>query len=241
MKKKLIVLFGTLALAVMPALYAAAQDMDEGKDMDEAPGWQAERPGGRMSKDAAAGKHGPDAQGEIKGARGRVGGPGGPGGQGEMRERAGGPGAMPEDEALAVIKKHDAAFAEKLTAFKTAAPGKYRMILMMGGKMLSGARFEADANMEKDAVRELSLEFDTKELGLKYDKAADSDKAAIKADLKAKVSELFDLRLKGQEMRVGRMEGDLAKLKKNLENRKVNKAKIVDERLGQLTGEGYGW
>ena len=238
MKKKLIMLFGAMAFAVMPVVYAAAQEMDEGKDMDETPGWQAEQPGGRMNKDAAMRKHGPDAQGEMKGARGRV---GGPGGQGDMRERAGGPGAMSEDETLAVIKKHDPAFAEKLAAFKAAAPGKYRMILMMGGKMLSGARFEADANMEKDAVRELSLEFDAKELGLKYDKAADADKAAIKADLKAKVSELFDLRLKGQEMRVSRMEGDLAKLKKNLENRKANKAKIVDERLGQLTGDGYGW
>ena len=156
-----------------------------------------------------------------------------------MKER-GGPGLLSEDETLAMIKKHDPAFAEKLAGFKTAAPGKYKMIIMMGGRTLSGAR-EADESVEKDAVRVLSLEFDTKELGLKYDKAADSDKPAVKTELRVKVSELLDLRLKGQEMRIKKMEGDLARLKKNLESRKANKTKIVDERLGQLIGEGYGW
>jgi len=232
MKKKLITLFGTLALAVMPAIYAAAQDMDEPRDTGETPGWhgQSEQPGGKGAIDEARGKEkqridGMNEMREMKGAR----------------ERGGGLGLISEDATIAVIKKHDAGFAEKLAGFKTAAPGKYKMLLMMGGKMLSGARFEADANMERDAVRELSLEFATKELGLKYDKATDSEKPAIKAELRTKVSELFDLRLKGQEIRIGRMEKDLAKLKKNLENRKGNKAKIVDERLSQITGEGYGW
>ncbi len=232
MKKKLITLFGTLALAVMPAMYAAAQEMDEAKDIDEAPGWhgQAEQPG---LKAEAKGIRGKDQKrmNEMSDMREMKG----------MREREGGPGLMSEDETLSVIKKHDPVFAEKLAGFRTAAPGKYKMILAMGGKMLSIARFEADASMEQDGVRGLSLEFDTKELGLKYDKAADSEKPAIKTELRAKVSELFDLRLKGQEIRIGRMEKDLAKLKKNLESRKANKAKIVDERLGQMTGEGYGW
>ena len=222
MKKKLVVLFGTLALTLMPAVYAAAQGMGEAKDADEASGWQGEHPGGRMN-DAMMRNHASGGQEEMKG-----------------RNERGGPGLMSEDETLSVIKKNDPAFAEKLAGLKTAAPAKYRMMLMMGGKMLSGAR-EQDAGMEKDTVRGLSLEFDAKELGLKYEKAPDADKPAIKTDLKAKVSELFDLRLKGQEMRISRMEGDLARLKKNLENRKANKAKIVEERLGQLTGEGYGW
>jgi hypothetical protein len=55
------------------------------------------------------------------------------------------------------------------------------------------------------------------------------------------VAELFDLRLKSQERRVARVEKDLAKLRKNLETRKANKAKIVDERVGQMLGDGIGW
>ena len=225
MKKKLITLFGILALTGIPAVYSAAQGMDEPKDMDEAPSWQGGRHGGGTDKEAMAKQRGPVGREEMRG----------------MREGPDGPGSMTEDETLAVIKKNDPAFADKLADFKTAAPGKYKMIIMMGGKMLAGARFEQDVNMEKDAVRGLSLEFSAKELGLKYDKAADSEKAAIKADLKVKIAELFDLRLKGQEIRISRMEKELARLKKNLEKRKANKAKIVDERLEQLTGEGYGW
>ena len=238
MKKRLIVLFGTFALALMPAVYVAAQELDEARDIDEAPGWHSDEPGGRMNKEVIMVKHGPDGQ-EDK--RERMGGPGGQGEMKGMKEREGGPGFMSEDETLTVIKKHDPAFAEKLAVFRNEAKAKYKMLIMMGGKMFSGARLEANKDMEKDAVRGLSLEFDTKELGLKYDKASDSDKPAVKADLKVKVAELFDLRLKGQEMRVTRMEKDLARLKKNLENRKTNKAKIVEERLGQLTGEGFGW
>ena len=225
MKKKLITLFGVIALAVVPAVYAAAQEMDEAKDIDEAPGWQAGHPGGRMNEGAPMMKRG---AGGNEGMMGRKG-------------LGGGPGSMQEEEILAMIKKYEPAFAEKMESFKTAAPIKYKMMLMMGGRMLSGSRFEADVNMEKDAVRSLSLEYDTKELESKYNKAADADKPAVKAALKVKVSELFDLRLKGQEARVGRMEKELAKLKKNLANKKANKARIVDERIGQLTGEGYGW
>ncbi|MFA6434346.1 MAG: hypothetical protein WCW52_06590 [Elusimicrobiales bacterium] len=225
MKKKLIALFGMTLLTVLPAVYTAAQEMDEAKDIDEAPGWQAGRPGGKLEGKAPMINHGRGMPGEMKG----------------RMERMAGPGAMSEEETLAVIKKHDPAFAEKMAGFKAAAPIKYRMLLMMGGRMLAGARFEGDGNMEADAVKGLSLEFDAKELGLKYEKAAEAEKPAIKDGLRAKVSELFDLRLKGQELRIKKMTEDLARLKKNLENRKINKAKIVDERLGQLTGEGYGW
>ena len=37
------------------------------------------------------------------------------------------------------------------------------------------------------------------------------------------------------------IEKEMAKIKKNLESRKANKAKIVDQRLDQMTGEGSGW
>jgi hypothetical protein len=103
------------------------------------------------------------------------------------------------------------------------------------------AKMDQDENMDKDAVRTLALEFDSKELSLKYDKAADADKKAIKESLRADLSELFDLKTRGQELRVKHMEKEMARLKKNLEGRKANKAKIVDQRLDQMTGEGAGW
>ena len=152
-----------------------------------------------------------------------------------------GPGFLSEEDTLALIKKNDAAFGKQVEDLKTASPAKYKMIIQMSGRMLAMAKMENDESLERDAVRGLALEFDTRELALKYNKASDTDKKAIKETLKAKLGDLFDLKTKGQELRVKHMEKEIAKLNKNLELRKVNKAKIVDQRLEQVTGEGVGW
>ena len=227
MKKKLITLFAVAALTLVPAVYAAAQPV-EGPDEEENEAMMGE-------------PRGPGGQGQrermIKERR-----------QAGMEEEFGerGPGfgkkvAAAEEEILPVIKKHNPAFAAKLAELKTTAKPKYRMILMMAGRVLDMARMGKDESLVKDAIQAVSLEYDTKELSIRYDKAADPEKAGIKADLKVKVAELFDLRLKGQEFKVKMIEKDLAKLKKNIETRKAGKAKIVEERVGQMTGESVGW
>ena len=158
-----------------------------------------------------------------------------------MRGGMGGPGFMSEDEVMKVINKHDPAFGKKLGQLSEAAPGKYKMVMQMSGKLFAAARMEKDEGIEKDAVRALSLEFESKELSMSYGKASDSEKKEIRGKLGKVLSELFDLKSRGQEIRVKRMEEDLGNLKKKLEKRKANKDKIVQQRLDQLTGEGYGW
>ena len=217
MNGKIILLFGTLAFAAAPALNCAAQ---------EGPG----AGGDEIMGEAAPGQ----PPREMKGFMG------GRAGMGD-RKGPGGAGFLSEDETLAVIKKHDAVFAKKVTDLKTIAPAKYKMLLHMSGNLFAMARMEQDESMEKDAVRTLSLEFDSKELSIKYDKASDADKKGIKESLRADLSELFDLKTRGQELRVKHMEKEMARLKKNLESRKVSKVRIVDQRLEQMTGEGAGW
>lgn len=153
----------------------------------------------------------------------------------------GGPVLLGEDETLALIKKTDAGFAKKLDDLKTVAPAKYKNIVQMSSRALSVSKMEQDETMQKNIVRGLSLEFEVKELGLKYDKAADADKKAIKETLRARLSELFDLKTNGQEQRLARMQKEIARLRKNMEKRKANKGKIVEQRLDQVTGEGFGW
>jgi len=150
-------------------------------------------------------------------------------------------GFFPEEKVLGVIKKHDPAFAKKVADLKETAPAKYKMVLQMSGKLFAMARMQQDETIEKDAVRALALEFESKELSLKYNKASDTEKKGIRERLKVVLAELFDLKSKGQEMRVKHMEEEIGRLKKNLEKRKANKTKIVEQRLEQLTGEGYGW
>jgi hypothetical protein len=153
----------------------------------------------------------------------------------------GGAGFLSEEETLAVIKKHDPAFAKKVEDLKSIAPAKYGMVLQMSGRQFAFARMEQDESVERDAVRSLALEFDCKELSIKHGRAADAEKKIIKESLRAKLGELFDLKSRAQELRVKHMEKEIGKLKKNLEARKGNKVKIVDQRLEQLTGEGFGW
>lgn len=219
MNRKNIFLSAVLALAAAPALNCAAQE------------------GPEQEGDEVMGEAVPGQPAHAQGMKGFMGGRAG------MNERKGpgGAGFLSEDETLAVIKKHDAAFARKVEDLKTIAPAKYKMLLHMSGNLFAMAKMEQDANMEKDSVRVLALEFDSKELSIKYYKAADADKKAIRESLRADLSELFDLKTKGQEMRVKHMETEMARLKKNLAARKASKAKIVDQRLDQMTGEGAGW
>lgn len=241
MNKKIVMWAAVAVLVSAPALYLRAQegpgDEDEVEMMEGGPGGGPEmRPGMR---------------GEGRGQKGF--GMREEGGMGQekmiikkkmkMREGKGegGPGFMSEDEVIAMMTKHDPVFAKKVEDLREIAPGKYKMLMQMSGKMFGMAKMQQNESIEKDAVRALSLEYETKELGLKYEKSTDADKKTIKETLRGKLAELFDLKTKAQELRVKHMEAELSSLKKNIETRKANKAKIVEQRLEQMTGEGYGW
>ena len=244
MKNRTMLWLLALTLAAAPAQLLRAQEGPDGPELEEAEAWAggpAQPPPGDMEKRVPPGKRG------AKAMRGMEDEPGETRVNVKVRKVMGGPGMgmgmamLSEEDALALIKKHDAVFGKKVEDLKSVAPAKYHMVMQMAERMLSGAKMEEDEAVEKDAVRTLALEFDVKEMTRKLEKASDADKGAITDSLKAKVSELFDLKSKAQEQRVKHMETEISKLKKNLENRKLNKAKIVEQRVGQLTGEGLGW
>jgi len=153
----------------------------------------------------------------------------------------GGMGFISGEKALEIIKKNDPDFARKLEGMRETAPAKYKMVIQMSGKLLGMARMARDESVEKDAVKGLALEFESRELSLKYNKASDPEKKEIKSRLKVVLSDLFDVKTRGQELRAKHMAQEIERLNKKLEKRKANKSKIVDQRLDQLTGEGYGW
>lgn len=243
MKKQLVMMAAALALLVSTAVYASAQAPEPGEGMpEEHEGWQKEPP--------------PDMDEEmgvqreviIRKQGNRFGGEGGMqgkkfGGEGARQGKkfGGDAGFMDDLKVCGTIKKHDPKFAETLSDLRESAPAEYKMTINVARKLLNMAAKENDEKIEADMVREIALEYDTKKLSRKYEKASDADKAAIKADLKAKLGELFDLKQKSQQVRVQRMERELAQLKKKLETRKASKDKIVQERLSQMTGEGFGW
>jgi len=246
MKKMFAVFFGSLFVFAASLPYAAAQD-EGGDEMEIEEAFEG-GPGMGMGPGGRPG----GGPGMMQGQQGPMGGPGmmqqrqmnvkvrktmrqGEGDFGWQEEGGA------EEKGLALIKQHDPAFHGKLLKLRESAPAKYKVAMRMAGKTLMMAKMEQDPVLEKNAVRMLALEYETRELGLSYEKAKDSEKAKIKADLKKGLSELFDLRLGNQEVRVKRMEKDLARLKAQIEKRKSSKAKLVDGRLEQITGEAMTW
>jgi len=144
-----------------------------------------------------------------------------------------------EPKVLEVIKNNDASLYQKTMALKEKDPAKYNEFIKVSFGVLNMGRNLEDKTIEKDIVRGISLEWEVRELGLKYDKAQDSEKAKIKEEMKAKLNEIFDIRTKVQELRVKKMESDLKELKANIEKRKANKQDIVNQRLNQITGKKY--
>ncbi|HOL62120.1 MAG TPA: hypothetical protein PK103_02000, partial [Elusimicrobiales bacterium] len=111
-----------------------------------------------------------------------------------------------ESKVLEIIKTNDPEFHKKIIALKGADTVKYRQIIKMSFNFLTFARNLEDKTIEKDIVKGISLEYDVRELGLKYEKASDSDKTKIKEEIKSKLNALFDIRTKVQELRVKRLE-----------------------------------
>lgn len=155
-------------------------------------------------------------------------------GKGQERERLG-------DRILEVIKKHDPAFARKLGKLKDDKPMKYRFVIKHARKMFIFAKMGKDEEFEKDMVKGMALDYEARELGFSYQEASGKEKERIKKELKSKVSGLFDLKLKGQEARIKKMDEKISKLRKNLVKRKNNKSTIVDNRVDELAGEADSW
>lgn len=222
-----------LALAMAPAL-AAAQEGEAPGQQEETPASQpgqgSWQPGPGMGQGMGMGMGmGPGmARGGMMGNR--MGRPG-----------MGGPGFLQPEQSLAIIKKYDPGFAGKVAAMRESEPAKYMMIMQMAGRALFAARMEQNESAERDAVKGLALDFQSRELSLQYSKATDADKKVIKTKLRAVLSDLFDVKSRVQEQRVKHMQEDIARLQKRLDVRKANKDKIVDLRLDQLTGDGFGW
>lgn len=144
-----------------------------------------------------------------------------------------------EAKILQVIKKNDPAFADKLARLKESDERKYDSTIEIAARFLNMGRIANEPGIEKDIVRGISLEYEARELALKYENAKENEKAKIKEDMKGKLNELFDIRTKAHEIRVKRLENEISQLKRNLEARKANKTKIVEQRLDQLIGNKY--
>lgn len=89
----------------------------------------------------------------------------------------------------------------------------------------------------------MKLEAEAQRLAKSYRKAAgDDERAKIRGELQGKLETLFDLREQERARQIERIETDLGKLKKALEDRQAHRADIISRRLGELTdGDALKW
>lgn len=137
-----------------------------------------------------------------------------------------------ERKVMDIVSKNDQSFAQKLEELKKTNPQKYRQLIKLSFNLLELAKENEIA--EKDVVRGIALEYDTRELASKYNKADPGEKEKIKREIKNKLNELFDIRTKVQELKVERLQAKVKELKDIIEKRKQNKSKIIEERLNDL-------
>jgi len=94
---------------------------------------------------------------------------------------------------------------------------------------------------EKEVERNkqiLALETKCMELSGLYKESKQVDKQKkIEQELDQVVGQLFDLREAQREKDIARMESDLARMKKKLEDRRVQKSQIIKKRMDQLLGK----
>ena len=89
----------------------------------------------------------------------------------------------------------------------------------------------------------VTIEKETMEMSRAYREESDAArKEQIRKDIRAKLEVLFELRGKDRQELVNRIEADLARLKKSIEERQAHRDQIIDRRLQDLTdGAGLKW
>ncbi|MBI5245236.1 MAG: hypothetical protein HY922_16360 [Elusimicrobia bacterium] len=89
--------------------------------------------------------------------------------------------------------------------------------------------------------RNMKAEFAVRRLAQGIKKAQGAEKDALKKDLEKALAEEFDAKLAGHELKLKKMQEEISNLKARIEKRKGLKDKIVQKRLGEMTGEVETW
>ncbi len=146
-----------------------------------------------------------------------------------------------EGELLDQVSKLDKEFAGELKGLKKENVAVYRRVSMRLGKAIFIGKRMGDAEMPKTAIALAKAEIAGFRLTEKYKAASEADKKALKEQMRANLSQEFDLRQTMEESRVKVVEKELAELKKEVAERKSGKAEMINDRLKEMLGEKSRW
>ena len=150
-----------------------------------------------------------------------------------------------EKEIMSMVKDSDSEFAKHLSSLKKSEPKQYEKAMRTLSARLfffkNNKKDEKAKAMISEAVASVKAQTEVSELLAKYRKASKDQKEEIRQQLKTGLDKLFDLKLKEQQGRIQNMEEALSEQKKQLEEKKANKSRIVETRLEEITGDGFRW
>lgn len=150
-------------------------------------------------------------------------------------------GPFGEEKTLVIIKKHDPEFYDEIRELKAENPQNYFVIIKASLRLLRAAEMAKKTDLEKDVVEGIKLEYETRRLAGEYKEASSSEKGKIRERINDKFSRLFDLREKGNKVKIEMMEKHIKEMKERLADRKEHKNEIVKRRVDELLGKKFRW
>lgn len=206
---------GLLTMGLLWALAAGPASVSAQPDRDDEPGMEDEGgpEGGPEEMEGRMPPQGP--MGRRGGGRMGMGREGGPGGRMGMGR---GPEGGPDGEGGGMGP-----------GFRDRARGRMR-------------EMAEDPEVRKVMQAREETRITVKKLMKTYRGEKDAKKKEeIKAELKKALDSAFDADLAAQGLRIKKMEEELGKLKERIGKRKGMKQKIIDKKLGELSGDEEGW
>ena len=91
-----------------------------------------------------------------------------------------------------------------------------------------------DPEMHELMQRNMQLDRESRHLAAQYRDASEEDRYEIKQEVQKIVGEQFDVRQERRTLELKRLEKDLQKLRKAVEQRKEVREKLIDRRISDL-------
>ena len=153
---------------------------------------------------------------------------------------------LSKEEEREYLKSVNDYLRQYLEEIKKGDKNKYNSLLqeLYFNNLSSHPFLDGMGKKDSDRSKKISeLTVVTEALAMRCKSSGNYDKSKTKAELRQKLTELFDLREAEKKAEVESLEKRLKELKEKLAQRTGSRDKIIDERLAELLGEKkyLGW
>lgn len=139
------------------------------------------------------------------------------------------------DKLMELLKENAPEIYKDLENLREKAPEKFKHKLFGFGPALH------DPEARDSFIRGIKAENQMRKVMQQVKKAKGAEKEALRKDLEKALGEQFDARLAQQELKLKRMQEEIADLKSRIDKRRGLKDKIVQKKASELLGDIESW